>query len=207
VIVRDGNGDLFVGPDNGLLVPAADLGGIESAHELTNPAYALEPVSRTFHGRDLFAPAAAHLARRGQPVSPVPALDEIASTSAEALGELRAALKDLRSDGLIVEVKPAHKERDRWGEWVNMPATENALFLGLAAIGLHPEQIGRVIISHGHPDHYGMAPRLQELSGCRVLIDRDRTWPRLKSAERRWQRKATAEDVSLADAMPDLGLS
>ena len=62
IIVRDTNGDLFVGPDNGLLVPAADLRGIESAHELANPAYALEPVSRTFHGRDLFAPAAAHLA-------------------------------------------------------------------------------------------------------------------------------------------------
>jgi signal transduction histidine kinase len=44
------------------------------------------------------ASAAAHLARRKQPVSPVTALDEIASTSAEALGELRAALKGLRSD-------------------------------------------------------------------------------------------------------------
>ncbi len=76
VIVRDANGDLFVGPDNGLLVPAAELGGIESAHELANPAYALEPVSRTFHGRDLFSPAAAHLAlgvepaELGPPLSP-----------------------------------------------------------------------------------------------------------------------------------------
>ena len=46
------------------------------------------------------AAAAAHLARRDQPVSPVTALDEIASTSAEALGELRAALKGLRSDSI-----------------------------------------------------------------------------------------------------------
>ncbi len=44
------------------------------------------------------ASAAAHLGRREQPVSPVAALEEIASTSAEALGELRAALKGLRSD-------------------------------------------------------------------------------------------------------------
>ena len=36
IIVRDAEGDLFVGPDNGLLVPAADLRGIESAHELAN---------------------------------------------------------------------------------------------------------------------------------------------------------------------------
>ena len=76
VIIRDASGDCFVGPDNGLLVLAAELRGIETAHELANPAYALEPVSRTFHGRDLFAPAAAHLAvgvepsELGPPLSP-----------------------------------------------------------------------------------------------------------------------------------------
>jgi S-adenosyl-L-methionine hydrolase (adenosine-forming) len=76
VILRDRNGAFFVGPDNGLLVPAADSAGIEAAHELANPAYALEPVSRTFHGRDLFSPAAAHLAlgvdpaELGPPLSP-----------------------------------------------------------------------------------------------------------------------------------------
>jgi signal transduction histidine kinase len=54
------------------------------------------------------ASAAAHLARREQPVSPVIALDEIASTSAEALGELRAALKALRSDdGEGAPLRPA----------------------------------------------------------------------------------------------------
>ena len=61
--LRDGQGPVHVGPDNGLLIPAAEkLGGIAEAHELTNPEYALESVSRTFHGRDLFSPAAAHLA-------------------------------------------------------------------------------------------------------------------------------------------------
>src|SRR5438094_5660378 len=67
--LRDGEGRVHVGPDNGLLVLAAEkLGGIAEAHELANPAYALESVSRTFHGRDLFAPAAAHLAL-GVPLS------------------------------------------------------------------------------------------------------------------------------------------
>jgi S-adenosylmethionine hydrolase len=62
--LRSGDGRLFVGPDNGLLLPAADVsGGVAEAHELASPAYALESVSRTFHGRDLFSPAAAHLAR------------------------------------------------------------------------------------------------------------------------------------------------
>src|SRR3954449_10909729 len=61
--LRDGEGRLYVGPDNGLLLPAAErFGGVAAAHELANPAYALGQVSRTFHGRDLFSPAAAHLA-------------------------------------------------------------------------------------------------------------------------------------------------
>src|SRR5919206_3638709 len=75
--LRDHEGRLYVGPDNGLLVPAAEAGGgIAAAHELANPEYALQPVSRTFHGRDLFAPAAAHLAtgvpleRLGPPLDP-----------------------------------------------------------------------------------------------------------------------------------------
>jgi S-adenosyl-L-methionine hydrolase (adenosine-forming) len=61
--LKDGEGRIHVGPDNGLLIPAVEkLGGIAEAHELANPDYALESVSRTFHGRDLFSPAAAHLA-------------------------------------------------------------------------------------------------------------------------------------------------
>ena len=60
--LRSGDGRLYVGPDNGLLVPAAEkLGGIEAAHEITNAEYLLEHVSATFHGRDVFSPVAAHL--------------------------------------------------------------------------------------------------------------------------------------------------
>ena len=75
--LRDRAGRVHVGPDNGLLIPAAEsFGGIAEAHELTNPDYALESVSRTFHGRDLFSPAAAHialgvaLAELGPPLDP-----------------------------------------------------------------------------------------------------------------------------------------
>lgn len=55
---------LLVGPDNGLLVPAAEaLGGIRAAYDLTERRYWLHPeVPATFHGRDIFAPAGAHLA-------------------------------------------------------------------------------------------------------------------------------------------------
>ncbi len=67
--LRDAEGRFYVGPDNGLLLPAADrFGGVVDAHELANPEYALPAVSRTFHGRDLFSPAAAHLAL-GVPLS------------------------------------------------------------------------------------------------------------------------------------------
>ncbi|MEW6637459.1 MAG: SAM-dependent chlorinase/fluorinase [Actinomycetota bacterium] len=61
--LRTGEDAFLVGPDNGLLVPAAEaLGGIEKAVHLTNARYHVHPVSNTFHGRDVFAPAAAHLA-------------------------------------------------------------------------------------------------------------------------------------------------
>jgi S-adenosyl-L-methionine hydrolase (adenosine-forming) len=76
VAVRTHDGRVFVGPDNGLLMLAADEAGVESAHELAEPRYRLPRVSHTFHARDVFAPAAAHLAagvapsELGPPVAP-----------------------------------------------------------------------------------------------------------------------------------------
>ena len=52
----------FVGPDNGVLYPAANEDGIESVYSITNEAIYLKPVSMGFHGRDIFAPAATLLA-------------------------------------------------------------------------------------------------------------------------------------------------
>jgi S-adenosylmethionine hydrolase len=63
VAIRSGDGRLHVGPDNGLLLPAAEkLGGLDGAWLLENEQLRLHPTSRTFHGRDVFAPASAHLA-------------------------------------------------------------------------------------------------------------------------------------------------
>lgn len=73
--LRDAEGRLFVGPDNGLLLLAAERAGIADAWELANPFYALEFVSRTFHGRDIFAPAAAHLAAGVPPAELGPPID------------------------------------------------------------------------------------------------------------------------------------
>ena len=56
-------GDILVGPDNGLLIAAAErLGGVTEARLLENPEWLLPRTSATFHGRDVFAPVAARLA-------------------------------------------------------------------------------------------------------------------------------------------------
>ena len=57
----------FVGPDNGILILAAQNQGIEHVYQLTNPKLMLPKISSTFHGRDIFAPAAAHLDKGVQP--------------------------------------------------------------------------------------------------------------------------------------------
>jgi S-adenosyl-L-methionine hydrolase (adenosine-forming) len=63
IALRAARGDLLVGPDNGLLVPAAEkLGGLVEARALENRDLWLPTVSHTFHGRDIFSPVAAHLA-------------------------------------------------------------------------------------------------------------------------------------------------
>ena len=63
VIVKSKKGQYFVLPDNGLITPVIERDGLDSAREITNTAWMLQPkVSSTFHGRDIFSPAAAHLA-------------------------------------------------------------------------------------------------------------------------------------------------
>ena len=66
IAVQTSNG-VFVGPDNGVLSWALAKEKIRAIHALENEAYFLQPVSRTFHGRDVFAPVAAHLSR-GVPI-------------------------------------------------------------------------------------------------------------------------------------------
>jgi S-adenosyl-L-methionine hydrolase (adenosine-forming) len=87
MVAVEAGGQVLVGPDNGLLVPAAEaLGGVGRVHALENPAYRLEPVSATFHGRDVFAPAAAHLAAGVDPAELGPELDPARLARLEAAG-------------------------------------------------------------------------------------------------------------------------
>ena len=141
--LRDGEGRMHVGPDNGLLIPATEkFGGIAEAHELANPDYALEPVSRTFHGRDLFSPAAAHLslgvplAELGPPIDP------------DALARLDLPQPDLRASRIQCTVVSI----DRFGNvQLNLDRS-------------HFEQIGivpgtRVELQIGPERYYAVAAR------------------------------------------------
>jgi hypothetical protein len=75
IAVQTANG-VFVGPDNGVLSWALGKEKVTAIHALVNEAYFLPPVSQTFHGRDVFAPVAAHLSH-GVPIQKLgPALKD-----------------------------------------------------------------------------------------------------------------------------------
>ena len=94
-----GGASVLVGPDNGLLAPAvAMVGGAERAVELTNPELRLDAMGTTFDGRDVFAPAAAHLAN-GVPLDDLGPLIDAASLLP---GTLPVAHAD--GDELVAEV-------------------------------------------------------------------------------------------------------
>jgi S-adenosylmethionine hydrolase len=64
IVARSRRGQYFVLPDNGLLTLVEQRDGIEGAHEITNPRWMIgSKLSSTFHGRDIFSPVGAHVAR------------------------------------------------------------------------------------------------------------------------------------------------
>jgi hypothetical protein len=78
VIVKTKKGQYFVLPDNGLMTPVVDRDGFEGAREITNTAWMIGAgISSTFHGRDIFSPAAAHLAAGEDWTQAGPAVGEL----------------------------------------------------------------------------------------------------------------------------------
>ena len=64
IVAKSKRGQYFVLPDNGLLTLVEQRDGIEGVHEITNPDWMIgTKMSSTFHGRDIFSPAGAHVAR------------------------------------------------------------------------------------------------------------------------------------------------
>ncbi|GAA3727855.1 hypothetical protein HDA32_000280 [Spinactinospora alkalitolerans] len=83
-------GHVLVGPDNGLMTwAAAALGGVGGVRELTEPRLWRHPVSRTFHGRDVYAPVGARIAA-GLPLEEVG--EEVAADTLRSLPEPRSAV-------------------------------------------------------------------------------------------------------------------
>jgi S-adenosyl-L-methionine hydrolase (adenosine-forming) len=141
--LETGDGRRFVGPDNGLLLPAAErVGGILVAHELTNPDYALRPVSATFHGRDVFSPAAAHLALGVPPAELGPPVDPEALVRLE-LPAPEVSPSSLRATCLYV---------DRFGNMQLNLGREQ-----LEAVGIVPGR--RVRLAVGDRSHVAVAAR------------------------------------------------
>jgi S-adenosylmethionine hydrolase len=63
IVVKSKKGQYFVLPDNGIITPVIERDGLQSAREITNQSWMIsDAISSTFHGRDIFSPAAAHLA-------------------------------------------------------------------------------------------------------------------------------------------------
>ncbi|HKM84610.1 MAG TPA: S-adenosyl-l-methionine hydroxide adenosyltransferase family protein [Terriglobales bacterium] len=78
VVVKSKRGQFFVLPDNGLMTMVADRDGIESIREVTNPDWMVgAKISSTFHGRDIFSPVGAHIARGDDWTQVGPAVKEL----------------------------------------------------------------------------------------------------------------------------------
>lgn len=98
VIVKTKKGQYFVLPDNGLITPVLDRDALDSAREITNSAWILQSaVSSTFHGRDIFSPAAAHLAAGWDFALAGPTVSELVRLKTKA-----AVVTDKRIDGDVI---------------------------------------------------------------------------------------------------------
>jgi S-adenosyl-L-methionine hydrolase (adenosine-forming) len=107
IAVETKSGFRLVGPDNGLLWLAAEQAGIKRIVELRSPRYRLPRVSASFHGRDIFAPAAAWLWRGvpmkqlGPPLQKIARLD-VGAPVAESQSELRGEIIYIDSFGNLI---------------------------------------------------------------------------------------------------------
>ncbi len=113
IIAKTKRAQYFVVPDNGLLTDIERRDGIESVREITNASWMLpEPHSATFHGRDVFSPAAGHLARGDDWTAAGPLLPKLArlTIAKPAIGTEGLACHVIGLDGpygnLITDIRP-----------------------------------------------------------------------------------------------------
>ena len=98
VILKTKKGQYFVLPDNGLISPVIERDGLESAREITNTGWMVgDKISSTFHGRDIFSPAGAHLAAGWDYTLAGPAVQELVRLTPKV-----AAITEKGIDGEII---------------------------------------------------------------------------------------------------------
>ncbi|MDO8485758.1 MAG: SAM-dependent chlorinase/fluorinase [Candidatus Limnocylindrales bacterium] len=102
IALRTARGDILIGPDNGLLIEAGEaLGGIVEARSLENRELMLDGISNSFHGRDIFAPVAGHLAA-GVPyesVGPAVPVEKLVR-----LPQVKPTVRDGALESVIVQI-------------------------------------------------------------------------------------------------------
>jgi S-adenosyl-L-methionine hydrolase (adenosine-forming) len=116
IAVRTGDGRILVGPDNGLLAPAWRAAeGVADVVSITSSEVLLEPVSPSFHARDVLAPAAAHLAagaslsELGEPVEPETLVDLTVPEPSVEPGKIACEVLDLNRFGNVqLNVRSSH---------------------------------------------------------------------------------------------------
>ena len=160
-------GDSFlVGPDNGLLsLAGAVLGGVDEAVDISATPLALEPVTATFHGRDVFAPVAAHLAS-GHPLGAAgeetdPGTVETIVLPSPLVADGRATVHVLYADhfgNLILDARPGDLDFESGavitvtGPDGKLTATRGRTFADAAGDGLvlYETAYGRLAIAANH---------------------------------------------------------
>lgn len=158
IAVEVGGGQSYlVGPDNGLLASAVAMsGGATAAVELTNPDHQLVAPGPTFAGRDVFAPAAAHLcagvplADLGRSIEPLSLLPGLLPLTREEGGELVAEVLWVdRYGNCQLNVDP--EEVAAFGPRVQLRWSDDVRTADRAATyeGIVPGQVGLVVDSYG----------------------------------------------------------
>ena len=164
-IAIEAGGRVFVGPDNGVLSWATyGAGGPRRAFELTDDKLWLEPVSPTFHGRDVFAPVAAHIAN-GLEVEAVG--DEIDLDTLVTLPQPTRRIRDGGAEGEVLTV-------DRFGN-VQLSVTAIDLDqLGVRTGSAVTVTLGRRRLTVPYRETFGSVPRGElvaytDSAGCIAL--------------------------------------
>ncbi len=152
-IIMETQRGFFVGPDNGSLLLAAKKQGIKHIHQIANPKYMLPQVSNTFHGRDIFAPAAANLDLGVKPAEFGPEITDAIAPDCATVKKTNGAVvgEVLHVDGfgnIITNIPQRELARAKAVD-VNLPTASLKLTLSKTYAAAQPKEAIAIVGSHG----------------------------------------------------------